>query len=128
MKHWNDLLLVRISQNVLTCPTASCFNLIDSEEYFHMGRKVAYFGNGYQKRIERYGRKMWWIPILGGEFVLDRRLGRADGLMGGNLWFFGKDVDSALQAAEKGCEAITPVDGVITTFPWRYCRQWIKSG
>ena len=25
--------LVRISQNVMTCPTASCFNLIDSEEW-----------------------------------------------------------------------------------------------
>ena len=109
--------LVRISQNVMTCPTASCFNLIDSEEYFHMGRKVAYFGNGYQKRIERFGRKMWWVPILGGEYIMDRRLGRSDGLMGGNLWFFGKDTDSALEAAEKGCEAIAPVDGVITTFP-----------
>jgi len=120
--------LVRISQNVMTCPTASCFNLIDSEEYYHMGRKVAYFGNGYQKRIERYGRKMWWIPILGGEFVLDRRLGRSDGLMGGNLWFFGKDVDSALEAAEKGCEAILPVDGVITTFPGGIAGSGSKAG
>ena len=71
--------LVRISQNVLTCPTASCFNLLDTDEYFRMGRKVAYFGNGYQKRIERFGRKMWWIPTLGGEFILDRRLGYAPG-------------------------------------------------
>ena len=29
--------LVRISQNVLTCPTAACFNLIDSETYFQHG-------------------------------------------------------------------------------------------
>ena len=67
--------LVRICQNVLTCPTTACFNLIDSPEYFHMGRKVSYFGDGFQKRIERFGRKMWWIPTLGGEFILDRRLG-----------------------------------------------------
>ena len=120
--------LVRISQNVMTCPTASCFNLIDSEEYFHMGRKVAYFGNGYQKRIERFGRKMWWVPILGGEYIMDRRLGRADGLMGGNLWFFGKDTDSALEAAEKGCEAIAPVDGVITTFPGGVAGSGSKAG
>lgn len=120
--------LVRISQNIMTCPTASCFNLIDSEEYYHMGRKVAYFGNGYQKRIERFDRKMWWIPILGGEFILDRRLGRADGLMGGNLWFFGKDTDSALEAAEKGCEAILPVDGVITTFPGGVAGSGSKAG
>src|SRR5690349_15627988 len=48
--------LVRISQNILTCPTASCFNLLDTEDYFRIGRKVAFFGDGYQKRIERFGR------------------------------------------------------------------------
>ena len=120
--------LVRISQNVLTCPTATCFNLIDSEDYYRMGRKVAYFGNGRQKRVERFGRKMWWIPILGGEFILDRRLGYADGLMGGNLWFFGEDVDSALAAAEKGVEAILPVAGVITTFPGGVAGSGSKAG
>ncbi|MGU9977843.1 MAG: formylmethanofuran--tetrahydromethanopterin N-formyltransferase [Candidatus Oxydemutatoraceae bacterium WSBS_2016_MAG_OTU14] len=120
--------LVRISQNVLTCPTASCFNQLDSENYFHIGRKVAYFGNGYQKRIERFGRKMWWIPILGGDFVLDRRLGWDDGLMGGNLWFFGKDVDSALEAAERGVEAIEPMPGVISTFPGGVAGSGSKAG
>src|SRR5688572_11373556 len=79
--------LVRISQNVLTCPTAACFNLIDSPAYFKLGRKVAYFGDGFQKRIERYGRKLWWIPTLGGEFILDRSFGYAEGLMGGNIWY-----------------------------------------
>src|SRR5690348_6773615 len=88
--------LVRISQNVLTCPTAACFNLVDSENYYRMGKKIAFFGDGFQKRIERYGRKLWWIPTLGGEFVLDRRLGYADGVMGGNLWYFGKDDNAAL--------------------------------
>ncbi len=120
--------LVRISQNVLTCPTASCFNLIDSEDYYHMGRKVAYFGDGHQKRIERFGRKMWWIPILEGEFVLDRRLGYDDGLMGGNLWFFGDSVDSALEAAEKGVVAIEPIPGVITTFPGGIAGSGSKAG
>ena len=89
-------LLVRISQNVLTCPTAACFNLLDTEPYFKLGRKLAFFGDGYQFRDERYGRKVWVVPILGGEFVLDRRFGYRDGLMGGNLWFLGDDVDAAL--------------------------------
>ncbi len=120
--------LVRISQNVLTCPTASCFNLIDSDDYFQMGRKVAYFGNGHQKRIERFGRKMWWIPILGGEFVLDRRLGYANGLMGGNLWFFGKDTDSALEAAEVAVDAVKPISGVIMSFPGGIAGSGSKAG
>lgn len=120
--------LTRISQNVLTCPTASCFNLIDSDDYFHIGRKTAYFGDGYQKRIERHGRKMWWIPILGGEFVLDRRLGYSNGLMGGNLWYFGTDVDSALTAAERGVAAIEDMPGVITTFPGGVAGSGSKAG
>ena len=120
--------LQRVSQNVLTCPTASCFNLIDSEKYFHLGRKVAYFGDGFQKRIERYGRKMWWIPTLGGEFVLDRRLGYADGLMGGNLWFFGENADAALDAAMLGVSAIRQCPGVITTFPGGIAGSGSKAG
>ena len=120
--------LVRISQNLLTCPTAACFNLLDCGDYFPIGRKVAYFGDGYQKRIERYGRKMWWIPTLGGEFVLDRRLGYASGLMGGNLWFMGEDVDSALAAAERGVEAIRQSRGVIKPFPGGIAASGSKAG
>ena len=120
--------LVRISQNILTCPTARCFNLIQGDDYFQMGRKVAYFGNGYQKRIERYGRKMWWIPILGGEFVLDRRLGYQNGLMGGNLWFFGETEDAALEAAELAVEAVKPVPGVVMTFPGGIAASGSKAG
>ena len=120
--------LVRSSQNVLTCPTASCFNLLDTEEYYQMGRKVAYFGNGKQCRIERFGRKMWWVPILGGEFVLDRRLGYADGLMGGNLWFFGSDTDSALEAAMKSVEEIAKTPGVVMCFPGGIAGSGSKPG
>jgi len=120
--------LVRISQNVLTCPTAACFNLIDSPSYIKMGRKIAYFGDGFQKRIERFGRKMWWIPTLGGEFILDRRLGYAEGLMGGNLWLFGESQDAALAAAEAGVVAITNCPGVIMPFPGGIAGSGSKAG
>lgn len=120
--------LARISQNVLTCPTAACFNLLDTDSYYKMGRKVAFFGDGYQKRIERYGRRMWWIPTLGGEFVLDRRLGYADGLMGGNLWFFGTDADSALDAAMQAMSVMEKCPGVITTFPGGIAGSGSKAG
>jgi formylmethanofuran--tetrahydromethanopterin N-formyltransferase len=120
--------LVRISQNVLTCPTAACFNLIDSEAYFRMGRKIAFFGDGFQKRIERHGRKLWWIPTLGGEFILDRRLGYADGLMGGNLWYLGESVEAALAAAGAGVEAVKHCPGVIMPFPGGVAGSGSKAG
>src|SRR5204862_1598869 len=52
-------LLVRISQNVLTSATASCFNLLDTDPFYRLGRKLAFFGDGYQFRAERWGRKVW---------------------------------------------------------------------
>jgi formylmethanofuran--tetrahydromethanopterin N-formyltransferase len=121
-------LLTRISQNVLTCPTTACFNLLDSPEFFKLGRKLAFFGDGHQFRDERHGRKMWVVPILGGEFAIDRRFGFRDGLMGGNLWLMGRDVDSALLAAERAQVAVAAAPGVITPFPGGIAASGSKAG
>lgn len=121
-------LLVRLSQNVLTCPTAACFNLLDTPEYFKLGRKIAFFGDGWQFRDERYGRKVWVVPILCGEFVLDRRFGYRDGLMGGNLWLMGDSLDSALLAAERGRDAAVKTPGVIMPFPGGLAWSGSKAG
>jgi len=121
-------LLVRICQNVLTCPTTACFNLLDTEPYYKLGRKIAFFGDGYQFRTQRDGRRVWVIPTLSGEFVIDRRFGFKDGLMGGNLWFFGADLDSALLAAERAATAAANVPGVILPFPGGVTGSGSKAG
>ena len=121
-------LLTRICQNVLTCPTTACFNLIDSDPYYKLGRKVAFFGDGHQFRDERHGRRVWVIPILSGEFAIDRRFGFADGLMGGNLWYLGRDVDSALLAAERGRDAAAEIPGVVMPFPGGIASSGSKAG
>ena len=121
-------LLVRVSQNVLTCATTACFNLLPSEPNYKLGLKISYFGDGYQTRDERFGRKVYVIPLLGGEFVMDRRFGYADGLMGGNLWFMGRDVDSALLAAERAAAAVAATPGVIMPFPGGIAQSGSKAG
>jgi formylmethanofuran--tetrahydromethanopterin N-formyltransferase len=121
-------LLVRISQNVLTCQTASCFNLLETDPYFKLGRKIAYFGDGHEFRDIRFGRPVWVVPILAGEFVIDRRFGYREGLMGGNLWFFGRDADAALAAAGRGTAAIAKVRGVIMPFPGGVTGSGSKAG
>src|SRR5204862_5609418 len=40
-------LLVRISQNVLTCPTTACYNLLDEPTWYKLGKKLAFFRDGY---------------------------------------------------------------------------------
>lgn len=138
------VLLHRLSQNVLTCPTTACFNLIDSDymaapaksgsatpaapPYFKLGRKIALFGDGHQVRDRRFSRKVWVIPTMGGEFVIDRRFGYRDGVMGGNLWFLAESVDASLAAAEAGVRAIDHVAGTITPFPGGIAASGSKAG
>ncbi len=121
-------LLARISQNVLTCPTTACFNLVDTPAYFKLGRKISFFGDGFQKRIQRFGRKLWAIPTMGGEFLLDRRYGFRDGLMGGNLWFFADSEEASLEAAVRGVRAVEKVPGVIMPFPGGIAASGSKAG
>jgi formylmethanofuran--tetrahydromethanopterin N-formyltransferase len=122
------VLLHRLSQNVLTSPTASCFNLLETDPYFKLGRKIAFFGDGYQVRDERFGRKVWVLPIMGGEFLIDRRFGFTDGIMGGNLWFFSTSIDASLDAAERGVKALDQVAGTIAPFPGGVAASGSKAG
>lgn len=127
-EHLERVMLARISQNVLTCPTARCFNRLDSEDFFKLGRKVAFFGDRHQFRETRYETPGWVIPILGGEFFLSRRFGFQDGVMGGNLWFMGESEDAALEAAEKAAAAADATPRVITTFPGGVAASGSKAG
>ena len=127
-RHLEKVMLARISQNVLTCPTTTCFNRIDSESYFKLGRKIALFGDRHQFRDTRYGQPGWVIPILGGEFFLSRRFGFRDGVMGGNLWFFGPSEDVALDAAEAASLAVENTPDCITTFPGGVASSGSKAG
>jgi formylmethanofuran--tetrahydromethanopterin N-formyltransferase len=121
--------LVRVCQNVLTCPTTACFNVLPAEEkWFPLGRKLSYFGDGHQYADVRSGRRCWVVPILSGEFACERRCGWADGLMGGNLWFFGATADAALDAAMKAAEAASRIPGVILPFPGGVAASGSKAG
>lgn len=134
--------LVRVSQNVMPCPTTAAFNVLDASgswyastqppkpggKWFPLGRKLAYFGDGHQFVAERFGRQCWVVPILSGEFVCERRIGFADGLMGGNLWFFGATADAALEAATKAAAAASEVPGVILPFPGGVAASGSKAG
>ncbi|MFO0797013.1 MAG: formylmethanofuran--tetrahydromethanopterin N-formyltransferase [Gemmataceae bacterium] len=121
--------LVRVCQNVLTCPTTAAFNVLPAEEkWFPLGRKVSYFGDGHQYAAERFGRRCWVVPILSGEFVIERRCGWAEGLMGGNLWFFGATADGALEGATRAAAAAAQTPGVILPFPGGVASSGSKAG
>lgn len=121
-------LLSRVSQNVLTCPTTRCFSLSEVEPYYRLGRKLAFFGDGFERIEERHGRKMWVVPTMAGEFSIDRRFSYSDGVMGGNLWFMATSEDASLEAAERAVAACESVPGVITPFPGGIAASGSKAG
>lgn len=125
-------LLSRVSQNVLTCPTARCFAVdiknTEDQPWYRLGRKVAYFGDGFEKIEDRFERQMWVIPTMGGEFCIDRRFPYSDGVMGGNLWFMATSEAASLAAAELAVDACQQVPGVITPFPGGIAASGSKAG
>lgn len=126
--HLERVLLARISQNVLTCPTMRCFNRLDTDPYFKLGRKVAFFGDGHQFRASRYGTLGWVVPTMGGEFYLTRRFGFRDGIMGGNLWFMATSEEAAIDAAERAAAAANACDDCVLTFPGGIAASASKAG
>ncbi|MCS4541935.1 MAG: formylmethanofuran--tetrahydromethanopterin N-formyltransferase [Euryarchaeota archaeon] len=106
----------RIRQGILVIPTTSVFNALDSKEKIDVMDKVGHCGDGYEEVITYLGREVISIPIMMGDFLIERYLGYAKGVMGGNLWFFCKTEEAALKAGDKALEAINQISGVITPF------------
>ena len=106
----------RIRQGILVVPTTSVFNALESGTSIDMMAPVGYCADGYQVEEERYGRQTIVLPLMMGEFIIERHLGTARGVMGGNVWFFCDSVDTALKAGDRAVEAVDGVEGAVSTF------------
>ncbi len=106
----------RIRQGILVVPTTRVFNATDSENKFDAEINVGRCGDGYEWEEEMFGRKVIRIPIMFGEFIIERYIGYAEGIAGGNVWFFCESEEAALEAGEAAVEALKDVEGVITSF------------
>ena len=122
-------LLERIGQCVLTAATTSVFNLLpDSEVQDNLGFKLAFFAVGYQEKVELYGKDMYKIPVMSGDFLIEENFGIVDAVAGGNLFIMAKTQASALVAAEAAVNAIREVEGVIMPFPGGIVASGSKVG
>ena len=122
-------LLSRIGQCILTCPTTAAFNGIqDAKKYTRLGKSLSLFGDGYQKRENIWGRKVWRIPVMEGEFFIEDRFGLKKAVAGGNLLIMAENQKAALQAAVDAVDAMGKVEGVVFTFPGGICRSGSKVG
>ncbi|MCX6669709.1 MAG: formylmethanofuran--tetrahydromethanopterin N-formyltransferase [Methanothrix sp.] len=128
-KNLETSLLFRLGQGVLTAPTTAAWSgLPEAEKQFDTGKKLSFFGDGYQKQAELYGRNVWKIPLMSGEFVIEQSFGAVDGIAGGNFLILGQNQMAALTAAEAAVNAIGKLKGSITPFPGGVVSSGSKVG
>ena len=121
-------LVERIGQCVMTCPTTACFNGLENvDESVVVGGKLRYFGDGYQASKMLGNNRLWRIPVMEGEFLIDESFGVQPAVGGGNILVLGKDLTSTLQAVEAAVDVMR-VPGVILPFPDGVVRSGSKPG
>ncbi len=121
----------RVGQCVLTCPTTACYDGlpdVPAEDHIPLGRRIRFFGDGYQISKVFAGRRFWRIPVMEGEFVCEDRVGTVKGVAGGNLLIGADTAEHALSAAESAVEAIRAVPDVVLPFPGGIVRSGSKVG
>jgi formylmethanofuran--tetrahydromethanopterin N-formyltransferase len=122
-------MIKRISQCVLTCATACAFDAMPkAKKRIKVGYSIRTFGDGFERRDRLAGRRIWRIPVMEGEFIIEERFGVKRAIAGGNLILMATSQEAALEAAEKAVEAISRVKGVILPFPGGIIRSGSKVG
>lgn len=123
-------MILRIGQCVMTCPTSSAFDAMpDAKRRVKVGRSIRLFGDGFQRRVLIGNRRVWRIPVMEGEFLVENTFGVAKAVAGGNFLIMGEDKSSGLRAAEEAVKAIkSRVSEVILPFPGGICRSGSKAG
>lgn len=121
-------LMGRVGQSIMTCATTACFDgLEDGEETVEVGGDLRYFGDGYQISKLLEGRRLWRIPVMEGEFVVDESFNIQKSVGGGNFLILGENLTVTLEAAEAAVEAIADIHGVAMPFPGGIVRSGSKT-
>jgi formylmethanofuran--tetrahydromethanopterin N-formyltransferase len=136
-KGLHEQLVNRVGQAVMTCPTTACYNALAGDSWVSVGGKLRFFGDGYQvsKRLDGSldpeggnSRRLWRIPMMDGEFIVEDKFGVAKGIAGGNFLMLGDEPKAVLDVAEQSVRAMRRVPGVILPFPGGIVRSGSKVG
>ncbi|UCH02103.1 MAG: formylmethanofuran--tetrahydromethanopterin N-formyltransferase [Candidatus Bathyarchaeota archaeon] len=123
-------MMLRIGQCILTCPTTAAFDAMGEafSKKLKIGKTLSLFGDGYQTRDTLGSRRVWRIPVMEGEFIVEEKFGVKKGVAGGNFLILAQNPKTGLTAAEKAVQAINKVEDVILPFPGGICKSGSKVG
>jgi formylmethanofuran--tetrahydromethanopterin N-formyltransferase len=117
LKKFETELSYRIRQDILVKPFTAVFNaMTKAEGKMDMMERVGHCGDGYEWVEKRYGREIIVVPIMVPDFIIERYVGYARGVMGANFWVMCKTKEALKEAGEKALKTIHKINGVITPF------------
>ena len=118
VKRFEKELSYRIRQDILVKPFTAMFDALSvgAEGKMDMMERVGHCGDGYEWEEQRYGRNMIAVPIMVPDFLIERHIGYAKGVSGGNFWYMCRTKKAVVDAGKRALEAISQVDGVVTPF------------
>jgi len=107
----------RIRQDILVKPFTALFDAAPKAAgTFDMLERVGHCGDGHEWEEKRFGRQMIIVPVMVPDFQIERYIGYARGVSGGNFWYMCTTKKALFEAGKRALEAIHDVDGVITPF------------
>jgi len=118
MERFEKELSYRIRQDVLVKPFTAVFDALSvkPEGKMDMMERVGHCGDGFEWEKQLYGRNMIVVPIMVPDFLIERYIGYARGISGGNFWMMCRTKKAVMEAGKTALEAIGKVEGVITPF------------
>jgi len=126
-KGMEDQLMRRVGQCIMTCPTTACFNGLEGDKKVKVGGTLRYFGDGFQISKLFEGIRLWRIPVMEGEFLVEESFGVQKAIGGGNFLILGESAEVALEAAEDAVAEMEQVRGVVMPFPGGIVRSGSKT-
>jgi len=117
LKKFEIELSYRIRQDILVKPFTAVFDALQNPlGKIDMMERVGHCGDGYEWEEKRYNRQVIIVPIMVPDFIIERFLGYACGVMGANFWIMCKTKEAVMEAGARALEAIHKVEGVVTPF------------
>jgi formylmethanofuran--tetrahydromethanopterin N-formyltransferase len=117
LKKFETELSYRIRQDILVKPFTAVYDALPSTEgKLDMMTHVGHCGDGYEWVEKRHGREVIVVPLMVPDFVIERYVGYARGVMGSNFWIMCRTKAAMRKAGERALAAIHRVEGVVTPF------------
>ena len=122
------VLLNRVGQCIMTSPTSACYDGLRADAKVKTGGKLRFFGDGFQSSKLLEKRRLWRVPVMDGEFVIEESFSMQKAIGGGNFLILAENERAALSAAEASVEEMCAVPGIIMPFPGGVVRSGSKVG